>query len=225
MEVVQATWNSQLDDLQSIQRSKYQEFVLELYSICKKRQLKAQSPNPDSNSQSGPDNTMDGKDMVAEAMKKIGERKSNVEGLPTRKLQIDAKPLPPPPNEPSQDTSESTQASDVPETQSQHTPLEEQTLPQPSNPEPSLTPPPKPPRKEDPELDAMIKSILEMGFDMDQARGALTISNRNMVSKHQVFFLGYYSSKDQWTDCMLLCKYRIMLSTCCWNNRTVSLDY
>ncbi|KAF9309047.1 hypothetical protein BG003_010279 [Podila horticola] len=180
MEVVQATWNSQLDDLQSIQRSKYQEFVLELYSICKKRQLKAQSPNPDSNSQSGPDNTMDGKDMVAEAMKKIGERKSNVEGLPTRKLQIDAKPLPPPPNEPSQDTSESTQASDVPETQSQHTPLEEQTLPQPSNPEPSLTPPPKPPRKEDPELDAMIKSILEMGFDMDQARGALTISNRNM---------------------------------------------
>lgn len=186
MEVVQATWNSQLDDLQSIQRSKYQEFVLELYSICKKRQLKSsQSPNPntaDANSQSGVDNPMDGKDMVAEAMRNIGERKSNVEGLPTRKSQIDAKPLPSPPKEPSQDAPESTEAKGAPETQLQHAPPEEQTAPtQLSNPEPSLTPPPKPPRKEDPELDGMIKSILEMGFDIDQARGALTITNRNMV--------------------------------------------
>ncbi|KAG0030780.1 hypothetical protein BGZ81_002192 [Podila clonocystis] len=180
MEVVQATWNSQLDDLQSIQRSKYQEFVLELYSISKKRQLKVQSPNPDSNSQRDVDNSMDGKDMVAEAMRNIGERKSNVEGLPTRKSQIDAKPFPPPPSEPLQDAPKSTEASDVPETHTQHTSLEEQTPPQASNPEPSPTPPPKPPRKEDPELDGMIKSILEMGFDMDQARGALTIANRNM---------------------------------------------
>ncbi|KAI9231761.1 MAG: hypothetical protein BYD32DRAFT_466849 [Podila humilis] len=185
MEVVQATWNSQLDDLQSIQRSKYQEFVLELYSICKKRQLKAsQSPNPntaDTNSQSGVDNPMDGKDMVAEAMRNIGERKSNVEGVPTRKSQTDTKPLPPPPKEPSQDAPESTEAKGAPETQLQHAIPEEQTAPtQLSNPEPSLTPPPKPPRKEDPELDGMIKSILEMGFDMDQARGALTITNRNM---------------------------------------------
>ncbi|KAG0352870.1 hypothetical protein BG005_007738 [Podila minutissima] len=180
MEVVQATWNSQLDDLQSIQRSKYQEFVLELYSICKKRQLKAQSPNPDPNSQSGVDNTMDGQDMIAEAMRKVGERKSNVEGLPTRKSQTDAKPLPPPPDEPSQDASGSTEGSEGHETQHQHTSPEEQAPPQPSNPEPSPAPPPKPPRKEDPELDGMINSILEMGFDMDQARGALTISNRNM---------------------------------------------
>lgn len=194
MEVVQATWNSQLDDLQSIQRSKYQEFVLELYSICKKRQLKAsQSPNPntaDTNSQSGVDSTMDGKDMVAEAMRNIGERKSNVEGLPTRKPQMDAKPLPPPPNGPSQDAPESTEAAGAPETQPQHASPEEQTAPtQPSNPEASPIPPPKPPRKEDPELDGMIKSILEMGFDMDQARGALTITNRNMVSKQNFLFL------------------------------------
>ncbi|KAG0095487.1 hypothetical protein BGZ93_005827 [Podila epicladia] len=180
MEVVQATWNSQLDDLQSIQRSKYQEFVLELYSICKKRQLKALSPNRDPSTQSGVDNMMDGKDMVAEAMRKVGERKSNVEGLPTRKYQADAKPLPPPPNEPLQNAPESTEASEGPETQPQHTSSEEQTPPEPSNPEPSPAPPPKPPRKEDPELEGMIKSILEMGFDMDQARGALTISNRNM---------------------------------------------
>ncbi|KAG0036446.1 hypothetical protein BGZ82_004186 [Podila clonocystis] len=180
MEVVQATWNSQLDDLQSIQRSKYQEFVLELYSICKKRQLKVQSPNPDPNSQRDVDNTMDGKDMVVEAMRNIGERKSNVEGLPTRKSQIDAKPVPPLPSEPLLDASTSTEAADVPETQTQNTSPEEQTPPQASNPEPSPAPPPKPPRKEDPELDGMIKSILEMGFDMDQARGALTIANRNM---------------------------------------------
>lgn len=184
MEVAQATWNSQLDDLQAAQRSKYQEFILELYAIYKRRQL-----NP-SSSESGPTHglsngavQLDGKDMVAEAMRTIGARRSNVEDTPPTQesrapADLDNKSLPEIPQvttAPVQSTASepgSTQASldfstSVVNSVREHS---------------NVTPPPKPPRKDDPELDQMIKSILEMGFDMEQAKGALLIANRNMVS-------------------------------------------
>ncbi|CAO3563295.1 unnamed protein product [Mortierella alpina] len=176
MEVAQATWNSQLDDLQSTQRSKYQEFILELYAIYKRRQF-----NP-SSSDSGPVVPLDGKDMVAEAMRTIGARRSNVEETPpvqTHRSSVNHanKSLPeipqiaPAPAQPA--------ASELGTTRK---PLEFSTSAVNSAQEysNSTPPPPPPPKKDDPELDQMIKSILEMGFDMEQAKGALLIANRNM---------------------------------------------
>ncbi|KAF9576433.1 hypothetical protein EC968_008728 [Mortierella alpina] len=180
MEVAQATWNSQLDDLQAAQRSKYQEFILELYAIYKRRQL---NPCPlDSRSTHGvPNSTMqlDGKDMVAEAMRTIGARRSNVEETPTVQehptpVNLDSKSLPEIPQvEPPVPLAESEPGS-TPESQESSAsvvnPVQELSNPA----------PPPPPKKDDPELDQMIKSILEMGFDMEQAKGALMIANRNM---------------------------------------------
>ncbi|KAF9418172.1 hypothetical protein BGZ94_009774 [Podila epigama] len=184
-QVVEATWNSQLDDLQSMQRTKYQEFILELYSIYKKRQLVISQPRTDDHNNSGDETipAMNGKDMVAEAMLKVGERNSNVRGLhPSNvpaQVNLDSKPLPLKPTEESTDIS-STGASDdhsqsltVGEAITTHSPS-------PEVPSMTPTPPPKPMPHEDEALKGMIRSIMEMGFDAEQARGALTISNRNM---------------------------------------------
>ncbi|KAK5821661.1 hypothetical protein F5H01DRAFT_274690 [Linnemannia elongata] len=129
MEVSQATWNSQLDDLQSMQRSKYQEFILELYAIYKRKQLHPphkDTPNGNANGLA----VLDGKEMVAEAMRTIGARQSNVDGTPSYRAQ--------------QSPNSSSNNKDLPA------------------------------------LEQMIKSILEMGFDVEQAKGALLISNRDM---------------------------------------------
>ncbi|KAF9299068.1 hypothetical protein BGZ88_001693 [Linnemannia elongata] len=184
MEVSQATWNSQLDDLQSMQRSKYQEFILELYAIYKRKQLHPphkDTPNGNANGLA----VLDGKEMVAEAMRTIGARQSNVDGTPSYRAQqspnssLNNKDLPAVP----------------PTAESQpNTPDAEEEVPQPLPelvPETSATDvpeeivavgslPPPPPKSEDPELEQMIKSILEMGFDVEQAKGALLISNRDM---------------------------------------------
>ncbi|KAG0271837.1 hypothetical protein BGZ95_000304, partial [Linnemannia exigua] len=184
MEVSQATWNSQLDDLQSMQRSKYQEFILELYAIYKRRQLNPHHrdiPNRSTNELA----PLDGKEMVAEAMRTIGARQSNVDGTPSDRAQKSPntsadKVLPPVPSisplspEPTgaEESAPQPPVETVPDTATPDAPQEE--IPADS------TPPPPPPVKEDPELEKMIKAILEMGFDVEQAKGALLISNRNM---------------------------------------------
>ncbi|KAG0056383.1 hypothetical protein BGZ83_005299 [Gryganskiella cystojenkinii] len=165
---------SQLDDLQTFQRSKYQEFILELYAIYKRREInlpgsKGKGPAASETTENGP---LDGKDMVAEAMKTIGGRRSNMVGtppprVPPKAVEAEAdKDLPPAPSA----------------SQSELTPV-----PAPAPPPPVVqpvaveeAPPPPPPPKEDVELNNMIKSILEMGFDVEQAKGALLIANRNM---------------------------------------------
>ncbi|KAF9996583.1 hypothetical protein BGZ65_007833, partial [Modicella reniformis] len=192
MEVAQATWNSQLDDLQSAQRSKYQEFVLELYAIYKRRRLQAEH-----NAQKDLANNQqlfDGNDMVSETLRTIGERqRSNVErtspdGTYNQATtgngiddQSDAIHAPPPllPVRPS-----SSQPSEIDITSPSPPPppppplLSDQGL---STANVQVPEPPKPPRKEeDVELNRMIQSILEMGFDVEQAKGALLIANRNM---------------------------------------------
>ncbi|KAG0291645.1 hypothetical protein BGZ96_004997 [Linnemannia gamsii] len=183
MEVSQATWNSQLDDLQSMQRSKYQEFILELYAIYKRQQLNLShkdTPN-------GKVTSLDGKEMVAEAMRTIGARQSNVGGTPSQWAQqlhndtSEHKDLPPVPStaESQPDPSGAEEpapppppADTVPETSATEAPQETVAVD---------TPPPSLPSKaDDPELELMIKSILEMGFDVEQAKGALLISNRDM---------------------------------------------
>ncbi|KAF9195245.1 hypothetical protein BGZ50_004883 [Haplosporangium sp. Z 11] len=181
MEVAQATWNSQLDDLQIAQRSKYQEFVLELYAIYKRRQLNSlQTNQASSNDSANGTLRLDGKDMVAEAMQTIGARRSNVTEAPIvqdhqKTIEHGNKDLPPLP---------------PPETPPQSQPTEQQTIePQKaSQPTAETTggapdPPPKPSVQEDVELNKMIQSILEMGFDVEQAKGALLIANRNMVKQ------------------------------------------
>ncbi|KAF9904699.1 hypothetical protein EC991_002398 [Linnemannia zychae] len=183
MEVSQATWNSQLDDLQSMQRSKYQEFILELYAIYKRRQLKSSHDDIPRGNANGLA-TLDGKEMVAEAMRTIGARQSNVDGTPSDRAQHshdtpNNKDLPPVPLE-SLPQLEST-TSEEPTTQPPTEPELETTSPDVHHSiVPVESPPPPPPVKEDPELEKMIKSILEMGFDVEQAKGALLISNRNM---------------------------------------------
>ncbi|KAF9341302.1 hypothetical protein BGZ91_009722 [Linnemannia elongata] len=184
MEVSQATWNSQLDDLQSMQRSKYQEFILELYAIYKRKQLHPphkDTPNGNANGLA----VLDGKEMVAEAMRTIGARQSNVDGTPSYRAQ--------------QSPNSSSNNKDLPvvppTAESQpNTPDAEEEVPQPlpemvseisatDVPEEIVAVgslPPPPPKSEDPELEQMIKSILEMGFDVEQAKGALLISNRDM---------------------------------------------
>ncbi|KAF9134512.1 hypothetical protein BGW39_006777 [Mortierella sp. 14UC] len=184
MEVSQATWNSQLDDLQSMQRSKYQEFILELYAIYRRRQL-YHSHKDTSNGSANGLAPLDGKEMVAEAMRTIGTRQSNVDGTPSdQSLQLHStstsKDLPSIPLE----------SASQPETMNAEEPITQPPKePPPEMPTPDMyhgiapvdsPPPPPPPAKEDPELEKMIKSILEMGFDVEQAKGALLISNRNM---------------------------------------------
>lgn len=183
MEVAQATWNSQLDDLQSAQRSKYQEFVLELYAIYKRRRLQAEH-NAQKDITDG-HQLLDGKDMVSEAMRAIGERRSNVERTEgtshavghaaaesSRDLPVVPSPPPsqPPPSE-----------ADTPAPQTVQEPAPRSTAS--ANQEATVAeqPPKPPPTEEDPELNRMIQSILEMGFDVEQAKGALLIANRNMV--------------------------------------------
>jgi hypothetical protein len=186
MEVSQATWNSQLDDLQSMQRAKYQEFILELYAIYKRQQLNPPHKDTPNGNVSGL-TSLDGKDMVAEAMRTIGSRQSNVGGTPSLRAQ--------------QSHNNSTDNKDIPPAPSTGAPQpnpsgeEEPVLPPPTDTVPDTlkaqapqevvavdSPPPSLPSKtEDPELELMIKSILEMGFDVEQAKGALLISNRNMV--------------------------------------------
>lgn len=185
MQVAQATWNSQLDELQSFQRSKYQEFILELYSVYKRRQpttsgAKGKGPANDTST----DGPLDGKDMVAEALKTVGVRRSNVtDAAPPKELSRSrqgewdtAKDLPPAPV--------AAQAKPAAPSAPAPAPAPVEELPPP--------PPPKAPPKEDVELNNMVKSILEMGFDVEQAKGALLISNRNMVQP-QLFL--YMSSK------------------------------
>ncbi|KAF9437009.1 hypothetical protein BGZ76_002279 [Entomortierella beljakovae] len=125
---------------------------------------------------------LDGKEMVAEAMNKIGARRSNIDDILGNKDT----------GIPSENTSKDLPA--LPQTAQSRLPVVEVEEPQPSQEQaiesvtsPTLeetapAPPPKPPRKpeEDPELKAMIKSITEMGFTIEQARGALIISNRNL---------------------------------------------
>ncbi|KAF9087830.1 hypothetical protein BGX23_007840 [Mortierella sp. AD031] len=186
MEVSQATWNSQLDDLQSMQRSKYQEFILELYAIYKRRQLNLHRkdqgvPNGATNGLA----SLDGKDMVAEAMRTIGARQSNMDRRPTDRVQqpsnnannkdsLEAPPTSPPqPNtSESEEPTPQTQLETTPETTAVEAPQEAVAV--------ESSPPLPPPKMDDPELEQMIKSILEMGFDVEQAKGALLISNRNM---------------------------------------------
>ncbi|KAI8599485.1 hypothetical protein EDD21DRAFT_159155 [Dissophora ornata] len=181
MEVAQATWNSQLDDLQSAQRSKYQEFILELYTIYKRRKLQVDhgAQKDDANGSV----LLDGKDMVAEAMRTIGTRRSNVDGTHTDGSTRTASPqtnkdLPTtPPSQPPNAQRSETEAA-VSLASSQEPAIETAR----NNADQEVSgPPPKPPRKEeDPELNRMIKSILEMGFDIEQAKGALAIANRDM---------------------------------------------
>ncbi|KAF9402491.1 hypothetical protein BGX21_009934 [Mortierella sp. AD011] len=178
MEVAQATWNSQLDDLQSAQRSKYQEFILELYKIYKRRQLYAKQPAQ--NGSSSGNVPLDGKDMVSEAMRTVGARKLNIDaavgGRESRNIAGNSnKDLPP---------------AQPPQTQPQITETQPPQISQEQSTEAAVNanqgvaplPPPKPPRKkeEDVELKGMIQSILEMGFDVEQAKGALLIANRDM---------------------------------------------
>ncbi|KAG9327109.1 hypothetical protein KVV02_008739 [Mortierella alpina] len=181
MEVAQATWNSQLDDLQAAQRSKYQEFILELYAIYKRCQL---SPSlSDSRTTQGLSNStaqLDGKEMVAEVMRTIGARRSNVEETPSVQehwapATLDNNSLPEIPQ-----VTPAPVQSPVSESGSTQEALESSTTMVNSVQEHSNPTPPPPPKKDDPELDQMIKSILEMGFDMEQAKGALLIANRNM---------------------------------------------
>jgi len=182
-----------LDELQSLQRSKYQEFILELYSIYKRRPptlsgTKGKRPANDTpNSE-----PLDGKDMVAEALTTVGVRRSNIRDaappmvLP-RSLKGEpdtGKDLPPPPV--------ATQAEPAapPEPMPAPVPVVEE-LPPPL--------PPKAPPKDDVELDNMVKSILEMGFDVEQATGALLISNRNMVLlQHSYYMTGKHVSMYLW---------------------------
>ncbi|KAF9542604.1 hypothetical protein EC957_001811 [Mortierella hygrophila] len=185
MEVSLATWNSQLDDLQSMQRSKYQEFILELYAIYKRQQLHLthkDTPNGSANGLAA----LDGKEMVAEAMRTIGARQSNVHGTPSDRARQSPnsssryKDLPavPPTAESQPDTPGAEEEAPqpppetAPDTPATDAPQETVALDSP--------PPPPPPKSEDPELEQMIKSILEMGFDVEQAKGALLISNRDM---------------------------------------------
>ncbi|KAK3845411.1 MAG: hypothetical protein J3R72DRAFT_29358 [Linnemannia gamsii] len=180
MEVSQATWNSQLDDLQSMQRSKYQEFILELYAIYKRRQLNPHHRDMPNGSANGL--PLDGKEMVAEAMRTIGARQSNVDGTPSDRAQQSPstsadKDLPPVPSTSSLPPEPTDEEESVPQPPVE--PVTETATPDaPQGVDPADSPPP--PAKEDPELEKMIKSILEMGFDVEQAKGALLISNRNM---------------------------------------------
>ncbi|KAG0207610.1 hypothetical protein BGX28_001201 [Mortierella sp. GBA30] len=194
MEVAQATWNSQLDDLQAAQRSKYQEFILELYAIYKRCQLNLSS-TADSGSVGGGANgatRLDGKEMVAEAMRTIGARRSNVdEPLPPKDSQVSVAPdhnnnkdLPDVPAATSTSSQVSIAGAELDNSQetsefnasaSSSPAVADSTLEQ-----DAPSPPPKPPRKDDAELNQMIQSILEMGFDVEQAKGALLIANRNM---------------------------------------------
>ncbi|KAG0333953.1 hypothetical protein BG004_000620 [Podila humilis] len=138
-----------------------------------------------SRSQNDTSNTLDGKEMVAEAMKNVGDRKSNVEGLPRKCTPIAPMSL----------STDNDIPQEVPAGTAEHAVIESETQPRqvPSEvqvaPAQSVNPmneaqapitPPKPPKKEDPELESMIQSICEMGFTVEQARGALTISNRDM---------------------------------------------
>ncbi|KAG0022056.1 hypothetical protein BGZ80_001161 [Entomortierella chlamydospora] len=179
MEVAQATWNSQLDDLQSAQRSKYQEFILELYKIYKRRQLYAKQPAQ--NGGGSGNVSLDGKDMVSEAMRTVGARKLNIDaGVGGRESRNTAgnsnKGLPPAQPPQTQPQVTETQPPQISQEQSTETAVN-------ANQGMAPLPPPKPPRKkeEDVELNGMIRSILEMGFDVEQAKGALLIANRNMV--------------------------------------------
>ncbi|KAF8982315.1 hypothetical protein BGZ46_001484 [Entomortierella lignicola] len=179
MEVAQATWNSQLDDLQSAQRSKYQEFILELYRIYKQRQLQATQ-----SAQSGDTNDnvlLDGKEMVAMVMRTVGARQLNIGPSLDRRVSgniVD---------------SSNNDASSAPQLPQAQILVTDTTSPEISqgqsaevystqNQETADTPPPLPPKKqeEDVELNGMIQSILEMGFDVEQAKGALIIANRDM---------------------------------------------
>ncbi|KAI1312243.1 hypothetical protein EDD11_003043 [Mortierella claussenii] len=180
MEVSQATWNSQLDDLQKAQRSKYQEFVLELYDIYKRRQLQA-----DHGAQTGDTSgalLRDGKDMVAEATRNVDARQLNTERAPpeqqpTASVEISGNDLPAIPQIPPVHPPLS--GAEVPTAQLSQ--VQPAAIIEPASQLLAATEtPPNPPSKEDPELDRMIKSILEMGFDVEQAKGALLISNRNM---------------------------------------------
>lgn len=169
MEVAQATWNSQLDDLQSTQRSKYKEFVLELYTIYKRRRLQAE--NNAQKDIANSDQLLDGKDMVSEAVRAIGERRSNVKGVEetNRSARNDA-------DEVERDLP--AQPSDVttPVPPSIQDPVSQPIAN--TNQEAEVSEQPK--AEEDPELNRMIQSILEMGFDVEQAKGALLIANRDM---------------------------------------------
>ncbi|KAF9359535.1 hypothetical protein BGX26_012083 [Mortierella sp. AD094] len=179
MEVAQATWNSQLDDLQSAQRSKYQEFILELHKIYKRRQLHAKQPAQ--NGSSSDNVPLDGKDMVSEAMRTVGARRLNIDsslgGQESRNITDNSnKDLPPAPQPPqTQPQVTETLSPQISQELSTEAAVN-------ANQEMAPPPPPKPPRKkeEDVELNGMIQSILEMGFDVEQAKGALLISNRNM---------------------------------------------
>ncbi|KAF9152000.1 hypothetical protein BG015_005938 [Linnemannia schmuckeri] len=184
IEVSQATWNSQLDDLQSMQRSKYQEFILELYAIYKRQQLNPPHKNTLNGNADGLA-ALDGKQMVAEAMRTIGARQSNVEGTPSERAQqspsssLNNKDLPAVPSMASSQSDSSYAEEEAPQpppetlSEAAATGTPQETVPVDS----PLQPPPK---KEDPELEQMIKAILEMGFDVEQAKGALLISNRDM---------------------------------------------
>lgn len=181
MEVAQATWNSQLDDLQAAQRSKYQEFVLELYAIYKRRRLQAEI-----NAQKDIVNStqlLDGKDMVSEAMRTIAEQRSSVEWAERSNLTS------------GQEASESSRnlpAVSTPPLSRSQPEVDVHTLPSVQEPTPQSVAtanqetansdtPPKPLTEEDAELNRKIQPILEMGFDVEQAKGALLIANGNMV--------------------------------------------
>ncbi|KAF9114987.1 hypothetical protein BGX27_009315 [Mortierella sp. AM989] len=181
MEVAQATWNSQLDDLQSAQRSKYQEFILELHNIYKRLQLHASQVGQ--NGTSNNNLQLDGKAMVAEAMRTVGARQSNIDGSlggqESRNNAVNSSKVP-------DSISQSLQTQpQVAETTASQI-LQQQTTEVVASADQESAAPPstplKPSRKkeEDVELNGMIQSILEMGFDVEQAKGALLIANRNM---------------------------------------------
>ncbi|KAK3810765.1 MAG: hypothetical protein J3Q66DRAFT_443072 [Benniella sp.] len=173
MEVAQATWNSQLDDLQAVQRSKYQEFVLELYAIYKRRRLQAEI-----NAQKDVVNSselLDGKDMVSEVMRTITERRSNVDKTDETNPTTGQGPVVPSPLPSHSQLSES-DVHILPSAQEptpQSVAAANQETANPDIPPKSLT-------EEDAELNRKIQPILEMGFDVEQAKGALLIANGNM---------------------------------------------
>ncbi|KAF9977473.1 hypothetical protein BGZ73_005860 [Actinomortierella ambigua] len=190
MEVAQVTWNSRLEDVQTMQRQKYHEFILELYDIYKKQQQLQQQQRPKEASTIGATATtsaevsatqesnkhMTGLEMVSLAMKTIEERKAIEAGK--RQTADGGSGESGNSSAGSADAGNNAGAESSPSTSapqpnsSQQAPVTESTVT-------SSTPEPQP-SKEDLELKNMAASLQEMGFTQEQAEGALIISNRNL---------------------------------------------
>ncbi|KAG0234502.1 hypothetical protein BGW42_006583 [Actinomortierella wolfii] len=187
MEVAQATWNSKLDDIQAMQRQKYREFILELYSIYKKqqKQLDEAASTAPSSTVTTPQSTsgetaatpeskkvMGGVEMVKQAMKTIEDRRAGDAGKQRDGNTGESATSSTGVADVGNSTAESSQPDSTPQTgSSDQAPAAETTVSNAPEPQPS---------KEDQELKRMAASLQEMGFTQEQAEGALIITNRNM---------------------------------------------